>query len=330
MVHKIIHSLLIAAFIVTSLTACTPEGQAQETKPALTQTIEGLAAVDPNGEVVLEEGVEIVVESATPDKIQAAIDQDKTRQASFTATPEATSTPEATPTPQVKELPDSFSFLPREQVEKGNPFINDVGGYKMWGIPFKLRPQDIHYDEPFTMLDGRYIVQVWADAWFQEKVRNANGQYEDGPAYHVTIPVMIFDHERHAVWALGTHVVPDWSQSPLENRWVAYELFTGPALENGFVEAQVKMMCLTDSGDRACGPNYSLKIGSDHVSTQALNSNRFIVNALPNFEFWRDLIEGVYTQEKIDQFAETLDISLLQLDLQENLPKNFIIPMFAN
>lgn len=82
------------------LTACSPEGQAQEIKPTATQTIEGLDFSDANEEIELEEGVEIVIETATPDKIREAIVQQQTEQANFTPTPEDTPTPAFTATPE--------------------------------------------------------------------------------------------------------------------------------------------------------------------------------------------------------------------------------------
>lgn len=324
--------LIILMAAIMLLSACKSE----RPKDAFSESLETLRTVEKSdGGMATEESTVIQAVSVTPDKIQEIIDQDRTRQANFTETPmptptlEATPIPEATPTPQSKALPDSISFDRWQQTERSNPLITDRSGYRMLGLPIKFRPEDIHYDEPFSMLNGRYYVQVWADAWFQEKVRNANGEYEDGPAQHITVPVMVYDTQKHALWRIGQQAVADYSQNPPSSKELLIEGYTGPASESGFVEAQINMMCLTDNGNRSCGEIYSLYIGPDSFPPGALNSGSIRTSFFPNLEFWQDLIEGVYTQEKVDQYAETLDLSLFKLDLEQDLPKNFIIPIVA-
>jgi len=85
---KVYKALGFAALAALMLTSCIPEGQVQETQPAVTQPI---------GEITHDTGVETELASATP---EATATLENTPTATATATPEQTATPEATATPE--------------------------------------------------------------------------------------------------------------------------------------------------------------------------------------------------------------------------------------
>jgi len=77
-----IYTLLAMVVLIASLAACTPEGRAQETRPAVTQTVDS-----PVSTLTNEELRELITKPMTP-----------TPTKQNTATPEASPTPEATAT----------------------------------------------------------------------------------------------------------------------------------------------------------------------------------------------------------------------------------------
>ncbi len=81
---KVYKALGFATLATLMLTSCVPEGQAQETRPAVTQTIEGY---QPSEEIT----------STIP---EATATLENTPTATVTATPEQTATPEFTATPE--------------------------------------------------------------------------------------------------------------------------------------------------------------------------------------------------------------------------------------
>ncbi|MDT8382633.1 MAG: hypothetical protein RQ728_10325, partial [Brevefilum sp.] len=209
------------------LAACTPEGQAQETRPAVTQTIENY---NPSEEITLEAGVETEVQTFTPTASQtpeASATPENTPTVTATATPENTATPERT----IPDWPDNIDFQFR--IDKENLGFNDWGeGYLTKGIPLYIRTEDLHLDEPFTLGDGRFHVQGWADAWFMET---------DGTRHHITVPIMIFNTETLDVWSFIQTIetwpnldINDQSDEAIQIRKDLTEKFTGPFRENFF------------------------------------------------------------------------------------------------
>ena len=85
---KVYKALGFAALAALMLTSCMPEGQAQETPPAVTQ---------PSGEITHDTGVETELASATP---EATATPENTPTTTATATPKHTATPEFTATPK--------------------------------------------------------------------------------------------------------------------------------------------------------------------------------------------------------------------------------------
>lgn len=282
------------------LAACTPEGQAQETRPAITQTIDGLD--------VAGESEEAIVETITSTATNTPED---------TATPENTPTPEATATPRAPEFPSDLVFDPSEQFNRGEfAFTDWGGGYRTIETNIKIRAQDAHYNEPFTMLNGRYYVQAWADAWFQE---------EDGTGHHVSIPLMVFDTENYISWQFVNPLRIDWLQFEPESKDFYKQIFTGPWSENNFASVYEEQMCFSESGNRTCTDAAAwMAIGA--IPVEDINSDFYQINIEPNINFWRDLLKDIYTQEQIENFHQTLDPALLKLN-EPNLPINFIIPL---
>ena len=218
MALKNYHSLLIAAFIVTSLAACAPEGQAQEgqaqeIRPALTQTIEILTPVDSIGEVALEEGVETVVETPTPNNIQLYVEQLKTKQADYTATPILSLTPEDA------EANNMHEYCIQRAKEVGINLENLAESTNLW---LSRHPSIATFQEEFennfpnpdnvnkTMIivgldgtnndqersrrvvsDGGWEILGWAEAIYQR----ADGQYQ-----MVLLPIGAHSSELDKAW----------------------------------------------------------------------------------------------------------------------------------
>jgi len=112
------------------LAACTPEGQAQETKPAVTQTIDDLDSIP-----TVTNTVEIL----------------KTNTPENTPTVTATVTAENTPTPKAPEFPTNLEFDFTQQILVPL-YTGEWGLYETRNIyAVKIRPEDIHYEE-FTLL----------------------------------------------------------------------------------------------------------------------------------------------------------------------------------
>ena len=97
---KVYKALGFATMAALMLTSCVPEGQAQETRPAATQTIEDY---QPSAEVTNDTEIATELASATPEvnqTLEATAAPENTPTIVATATPEQTATPEATATPE--------------------------------------------------------------------------------------------------------------------------------------------------------------------------------------------------------------------------------------
>ena len=97
---KVYKALGFATMAALMLTSCVPEGQAQETRPAATQTIEDY---QPSAEVTNDTEIATELASATPEvnqTLEATATPENTPTIVATATPEQTATPEATATPE--------------------------------------------------------------------------------------------------------------------------------------------------------------------------------------------------------------------------------------
>jgi hypothetical protein len=97
---KVYRALGLATVAALMLTSCVPEGQAQETRPAATQTIEDY---QPSAEVTNDTEIATELASATPEINQtpeATATPENTPTTIATATPEQTATSEATATPE--------------------------------------------------------------------------------------------------------------------------------------------------------------------------------------------------------------------------------------
>lgn len=301
--RNIRYRLAITVIIGAVLAACTPEGQVQEIKPAISQTIEIAVASATLNATATATKTEIPSSTSTPEA---------------TATPTATTTPENTPTPKAPEFPSDLVIDERYHTEKGNLGYYDWGeGYITYGLYVFIRTQDAQYEQPFTMLNGRYHVQAWADAWFSEP---------DGTGHHITVPMRVFDTENFLLWKISLPWIQDYSDKPSDskNRMLAEN--TGPWNKNIFAEAQEKDMCLTKTGIRGCDINEPFRIEIGSIPSNDISNSHYINNFQGNVEFWRDLIEIIYTDEQIEKFKQTLDVNILKLN-DPNLPPDFIIPL---
>jgi len=302
---------LILVFLTAILAVCTPEGQAQETKPAVTQTIESPASTLTNEEIR-----ELITKPMTPTPTE-----ENTATPEASPTPDASPTLEATATPTTPEFPSDLVILPQHQVERGNLRYNEWGSeYTTSVIQLYIRAQDVHYNEPFTMLNGQYYVQAWADAWFKET---------SGAEYHVSVPLVVYDTKNYKLFRLYWPMVSDYSDREDESIKNMAQQFMGPWNENAFSEMIENDFNFGETGlyHEEDNSAYAIQIGV--IPTGNITSNKYKNGIETHVEFWRDLIEGVYTSEKIEAFKQTLDVNFLSLD-EPNLPINFIVPLRAN
>jgi hypothetical protein len=301
------------------LAACTPEGQAQETRPAVTQTIDGLDIPGESEEAI----VETITATNTP---EATATPENTPTVTATATPENTATPEATATAKAPEFPSEISeFFGPGGIDKNNLAAIDYGeGYinKSWRI--YIRPKDLHLDAPtITLGDGRYHVQGWADAWFREI---------DGTAHHITVPLIIFDTETYDMWSI---MGPVQSLSPKDDldREIFTRHFTGPFDESTYATYWLDtVMCFKANGDRDCNNEYNqspYNINVGYIPPADFDTEKYRGILQPNVEFLRTILEEVYTKDNVEAFWQTFDPSLLELN-EPNLPANFIIPLIVS
>jgi len=167
------------------------------------------------------------------------------------------------------------------------------------------------------MLNGRYYVQAWADAWFQEK---------DGTGHHMSIPLVVFDTENYKLFRYTKIDVDDFSDRGTEGMNFFLQIYTGNWNENPYVEYLEDDLAFGETGlkDREYEAAYRISLGA--IPNRDINSSKYENNIQANVEFWRDLIKDIYTIEQIEAFTETLDASLLSLN-EPNLPANFIIPI---
>ena len=99
---KVYRALGLATVAALMLTSCVPEGQAQETRPAATQTIEGLDVPGESEEAIIE----TITATSTP---EATATPKNTPTSTATATPENTPTVTATATPETTATPEEMT-----------------------------------------------------------------------------------------------------------------------------------------------------------------------------------------------------------------------------
>ena len=99
---KVYRALGFATVAALMLTSCVPEGQAQETRPAATQTIEGLDVPGESEEAIIE----TITATSTP---EATATPKNTPTSTATATPENTPTVTATATPETTATPEEMT-----------------------------------------------------------------------------------------------------------------------------------------------------------------------------------------------------------------------------
>jgi len=281
--YKRLATLLVLGAV---LAACTPEGQVQETKPAASQTI--VATNTPE-------------HTTTPEN---------------TPTPEATSTPEATATPEAIEIPTNLTEFGSFEISPLPLSITEWGSYKTRLIrAIKIRPEDIH-NEKFTLLNGRYLVNGWFDAWWQDEAEGDS----PGKTHHLAVPFMVIDTERKLIWFIDTPFLNDASTPNMQN---IYE-----AIFRWDTEAFTQELSFTPGGDLVDRQNFRLIFGSMPNQDMMNSTNSDFLYIKQFIDFWQPLLENIYTEEKIEEFAQTGDASILSLEtLSDELPYNFVIPI---
>jgi hypothetical protein len=137
------------------------------------------------------------------------------------------------------------------EVEKFRQFTAGELGFTKWAENYIIfdfqviiRNQDLHLEEPFSILNGRYYVQAWADSWLQEP---------DGTQHHFTLPVIVWDTENYILWAMRSPYLDDFSEAPTDTKELMTKVLTGPIFEGSSAQWLNDQMCLTDTGDRDCG-----------------------------------------------------------------------------
>jgi hypothetical protein len=186
------------------LAACTPEGQAQETRPAITQTIDGLDVPGESEEAI----VETITNTATDTP-------ELTTTPENTPTPEATSTPEATATPEASEM---HEYAIRRAKEVGidlenldnsnNLWLTEIQGLESLQEAFETSFSDdrifktmivvgldslnsqARYDQAPTTTDNKKIM-----SWIEAVYKDTNGQYQ-----MVLLPTHIWYLEKELMW----------------------------------------------------------------------------------------------------------------------------------
>lgn len=304
------YRLAITVIFCAVLAACTPEGQIQETNPAVTQTIEGVG-------LIVEPGTPIMTMTATLENTPTS-----TNTATITTTPTET----ATPTPKAPEFPSDLVI--DEDLRINREYRTEYGeGYKTRSWRIIIREQDLHLDEPFTLRDGRYHVQAWADAWFMDT---------DGKGYHLSIPLIIYDTERsHAagyfngIWMMDSEV-----EGAKE---VITKFFTGLFNDNAYInktghDLLDSQWCFTDTQYRNCGEKdmYPIFMETGYIPSPDINmsSRKWDPIRIYIEEFHREFLADIYTQENIEAFWQDPNFSTRSLQFPDNnVPVNFFVPL---
>ena len=272
------------------LAACSPTRAEQETQPAITQTIiaSETEVVRPTPEA-----------SSTPEN---------------TSTATATATLEVTLTPQAIEFPTNLSeFISREQ----SPlplYSSEWGPYETKMIlAVKMRPEEMHY-EKFTLLNGRYLVLGWMDAWWQER---AEGD-EPGEIHHLAIPYQVFDTQTKLNWWVIANIINN----------IEDELYIALTENWSLEELMREDIPHTENGDFIGRDNLGLYFGA-MPDQEISSSHRDFVYIKSFIDFWQPLLADIYTAEVIEQFAQTGDTSVLNLETISDgyLPQDFVLPL---
>jgi hypothetical protein len=225
-----VYRLATILILCAILAACTPEGQAQETRPAVTQTIDGLDVAGESEEAI----VETLTSTATnPPKATATPEN--------TPTPAATSTPEATATPEASEM---HEYAIRRAKEVGIDLENLDNSNNLWFVNHPQREQmQNNFENNFQNPDSyMYLFVVGAGATDSEQKYNqmltTTGSHKilswveavviraDGEVQMLLLPFRIEDLENNnRVWVklpqVGTPIWHDQHNSEAEKRrWI--------------------------------------------------------------------------------------------------------------
>ena len=193
--HRLASMLILGAV----LAACTPEGQAQETKPAVTQTIDDLDSIP-----AVTSTAEIL-KTSTPEN---------------TPTMTATATPEHTATPEKSEAEKMHEYCIQRAKEVGIDLENLANSNNLWltehpNFASLQEALDNNFSEPDqifkTMIvvgldslnsESRYNLAPTTAAnkkimtWLEAVYKKADGHYQ-----MVLLPTNIWDIDQELMWS---------------------------------------------------------------------------------------------------------------------------------
>jgi hypothetical protein len=185
-----------------------------------------------------------------------------------------------------------------------------------------IREQDLHLNEPFTLRDGRYHVQAWADAWFMDK---------EGKGYHLSIPLVVFDTEKLQRFGYFNHIWQPTSGIKEADQKIL-ELFTGPFSENAYAtNVMDEYWCFTDTQYRNCGEGdmYPIFMETGYIPSPDIDMSSRKWDPIRQYiEFHREFLADIYTQENVEAFWQDPDLDPRSLQFSDpNVPINFFVPL---
>ena len=189
--HRLASMLILGAV----LAACTPEGQAQETKPAVTQTIDDLDSIPTVTNTV---------------EIQKTSTPENTPTINATATPEITTTPEAMTQAEIRaeilaagvnlddlassrdEWTSSYMYL--EDLQNDIDHLNFDSGKEGWVTAVVIDVEGVTSQEEFDqalVTDGGWKIL----SYLKVAYKMANGDWQI-----IKVPLMAYSMEDEVLW----------------------------------------------------------------------------------------------------------------------------------
>jgi len=245
------------------LAACTPEGQAQEIKPAITQTIDGLD--------VPGEGEEAIIETITA-----------------TSTPEHTATPENTATPEKTEAENMHEYCIQRAKEVGidlenladsnNLWLTEIQGLENLQEAFETSFSDdrvfktmlvvgidslnsqARYDQAPTTAANKKIM-----GWLEAVYQTASGQYQ-----MVLLPVEIWDIEKELMWDKSPIISPPRYATDINSGHAFTDLisnYSAPYLNPSFKYAELFTISYAQQ-DYWMGPGAFINFDSEYPGNE--------------------------------------------------------------
>lgn len=172
-------------------------------------------------------------------------------------------------------------------------FTTEWGPLTTFSLPdVKIRHEDVHIEK--IDLGNGYVMRAWADAW---------GQLQNGDYMHYAVPLMVEDTKNNKfkfIFSLPATTDTAWNEQMVRS----------------FINSEI------DSPDKIY--NYGLYIGNIPQGLPETGNDAYRYMKL-NLDFWSRLLQDLYTEEQIQQFAKTADPTILATNkLGAKLPKDFI------